>query len=100
MEAATILSEAELSAFAHKLSQWAETLDAREREFLGQMLADAAYVASGDESGYVDLESALEDDVQGFDLDPSAGIVANIFEYGQGVSRSHSEAISLQAIGA
>lgn len=100
MEAETTLSEAELSAFVGKLSQWTESLEPREREFLGQMLADAAFVAGSDESGYIELESAFSDDVQGFDLDPAAGIAASIFEYGQGISRSQSEAAAIQAIGA
>ena len=100
MDQATTLSETELSAFAHKLNAWAAGLESRERDFLNQMLADAAFVASSDESGYIDLESALDgDDVQGFDMDPAFGITASIFEYGQGVSRSQGEALELQAIG-
>lgn len=100
MEQATVLDEAELSAFVRKLSDWATGLSSRERDFLNQMLADAAFVARSDESGYIDLEGALDDDVQGFDMEPGAGLVASIFEYGQGVARAQLEAESLQSIGA
>jgi hypothetical protein len=99
MDQAATLTETELSAFAQKLNSWASSLEPRERDFLNQMLADAAFVASSDESGYIDLESALDDDVQGFDMDPSMGITASIFEYGQGVARSQNEALELSAVG-
>ncbi|MGE3074065.1 MAG: hypothetical protein AB7N24_12485 [Dehalococcoidia bacterium] len=100
MDNAPTLTEQELSAFAHKLNAWSATLDARERDFLNQMLADAAFVATSDGSGYIDLESALDDDdVQGFDMDPAMGLTASIFEYGRGVTRSQGEALEIQALG-
>jgi len=98
-ETDTTLTEAELGAFANKLNQFAATLTERERDFLGQMLADAAFLAGSDEAGYADLEGALDDDVQGFDMAPGDSVIASIFEYGQGVSRAQQEAAQLAALG-
>jgi|GEM_PF-4729255 len=98
METDTPLTEAELAAFAHKLSAFAESLSAREREFLGNMLADAAYLANSDEAGYADLESALDDDVAGFDFGGGTSVLSAVFEYGQGVSRAQKEAAELAAL--
>jgi hypothetical protein len=101
MDNAATLDEQELSAFAHKLNAWSASLETREREFLNQMLADAAFVATSDGSGFVDLESSLDDDdVQGFDMDPAFGLTASIFEYGRGVSQSQDESAVLEAMSA
>ena len=98
MEDTATLSEAELGAFAHKLSAFAATLSEREREFLGNMLADAAFVAGSDEAGYADLESGLEDDVAGFDMGAGESVISSVFEYGQGLTRSQREAAELAAL--
>ncbi len=98
MEDTATLTEPELGAFAHKLNQFAATLSEREREFLGHMLADAAFLAGSDEAGYADLEGALDDDVSGFDMGAGDSVVASIFEYGQGLSRAQKEAAELAAL--
>jgi hypothetical protein len=98
METEAPLTEAELGAFAHKLNAFAESLSPRERDFLGNMLADAAYLANSDEAGYADLESALEDDVAGFDMGAGGNVLASVFEYGQGISRAQQEAADLAAL--
>ncbi len=93
------LSETELGAFAHKLNAFAATLSERERDFLGHMLADAAFLAGTDESGYADLESGLDDDVSGFDMGGGESVISSIFEYRQGLSRSQKEVAELAALG-
>src|SRR4029079_2548805 len=91
------LSEAELGRFVHKLNTFTASLNPREREFLGQMLADAAFLANSDESGYINLEGATDDDVSGFGMDPSGDVLASVFDYASGLSRAHREATELAA---
>ena len=98
METDAPLSEAELGAFAHKLNQFAAGLSPREREFLGHMLADAAFLANSDESGFADLESGLDDDVAGFDMGTGESVLGSVFEYGQGLARAQKEAAELAAL--
>jgi hypothetical protein len=99
VEDTATLSETELGAFAHKLNAFAASLSEREREFLGHMLADAAFLAGSDEAGYADLESAFDDDVAGFDMGGGESVISSIFEYGQGISRAQKEVAELAALG-
>lgn len=98
MEDSATLTEAELAQFAQKLDAWADQLSDRERQFLQQILSDAAFSASGDSSGYADLAVLDEGDVQGFDLAPEGGILATVFEYGMALDRAEQEYASLSAI--
>ncbi|MCA9843765.1 MAG: hypothetical protein KC491_03845 [Dehalococcoidia bacterium] len=85
------LSESELAVFAQKLDAWAGGLEPREKQFLEQILSDAAFVASSDSSGYADLGGIADDDVQGFDFGAEAGLRSSVFAYGEGLAKGERE---------
>lgn len=97
MEESAVLDESQLAEFANKLNAWASTLSEQERQFLNQILADATFAASGDSSGYADIETG-DDDVQGFAMDGGSSLLPSVFEYGDAISRAEREAVEISSI--